>query len=204
MSRKARAAVFISGGGTNLQSLIDSCAGKDFPAEITFVMSSNEEAYGLERARKHSIPCRVIKRNEYDSSDAFSDAILEELRKHRVDIICLAGYMKLLPRKVVSTYRDFILNIHPALLPKFGGKGMYGMKVHQAVIAAGESESGPTAHLVDEIYDHGEIVTQKKVPVLPDDTPEVLQKRVLVAEHELYPEALRILAMRIISKEARK
>jgi phosphoribosylglycinamide formyltransferase-1 len=196
--------VFISGGGTNLQSLIDSCADEDFPAEIAFVMSSNEDAYGLERARKHSIPSGVIKRKDFDSSEAFSDAILDDLRMHKIDIICLAGYMKLLPPKVVSTYRNFILNIHPALLPKFGGKGMYGMRVHKAVIAAGEAESGPTAHLVDEIYDHGEIVTQKRVPVLPDDTPEDLQKRVLAAEHELYPEAVRILAMKIISKEARE
>jgi len=204
MRGKIRVAVFISGGGTNLQSLIDSSQAEGFPAEIAFVLSSNEDAYGLERARKHSIPTGVIRRKDFESSDEFSNAIMDALEAHRIDVICLAGYMKLIPAKVIRHFRDRILNIHPALLPKFGGKGMYGMRVHGAVIAAGETESGPTAHLVDEIYDHGDIVMQMRVPVLPGDTPEDLQKRVLEAEHKLYPEALRALAEKIISEEKRK
>jgi phosphoribosylglycinamide formyltransferase-1 len=199
MARRLRVAVFISGSGTNLQSLIDSCADAEYPAEIALVVSSSKKAYGLERARKGEIPASTIRRKDFGSQDEFVEAMLGTLQNHRIDAICLAGYLKLVPSEIVRRFRGRILNIHPALLPKYGGKGMYGMRVHEAVLASGDSESGPTVHLVDEIYDHGKIYMQRKVPVLPGDTPEELQKRVLEVEHELYPEALRKLALEVVS-----
>ncbi len=201
MIRKVRVAVFVSGSGTNLQSLIDNCADELFPAEIVCVVSSKMKAYGLERARQHSITAVCLRRKDFDTDDRFVQAMLDFLHEHRIEMICLAGYLKLIPGRVVERFRGRILNIHPALLPRFGGDGMYGMRVHEAVLASGETESGPTVHLVDEIYDHGNIVMQAKVPVMPDDTPESLQKRVLEAEHELYPLALKQFAEKIISEE---
>jgi phosphoribosylglycinamide formyltransferase-1 len=201
MARKVRVAVFISGSGTNLQSLIDSCAEVTFPAEITLVMSSKKKAFGLERARNHSIPAVVLRKKDFGTEQEYADEMLTTLKDHHIEIVCLAGYLKLIPSRIVRYFENRILNIHPALLPKFGGTGMYGMRVHEAVIAAGESESGPTVHIVDEVYDHGRIFMQRKVPVLPDDTPEVLQKRVLAVEHELYPEALAKLAEEVAAKE---
>lgn len=201
MNRKVRVAVFISGGGTNLQSLIDACSMEDYPAEIVLVVSSSKTAYGLERAKSHSIPTAVIRKKDHPSSDEYAEALLKTVNKHNAELICLAGYLKLIPSNVVTSFRGRILNIHPALLPKFGGKGMYGIRVHEAVIAAGESESGPTIHFVDEVYDHGSIFMQRKVPVLQGDTPEVLQKRVLAEEHKIYPDALRRVAEKIISEE---
>ncbi|MEE8577075.1 MAG: phosphoribosylglycinamide formyltransferase [candidate division Zixibacteria bacterium] len=201
MARKVKVAVFISGSGTNLQSLIDSCTDANFPTEITLVISSKKKAFGLERARNHSISAVVLRKKDFGTEQEYADEMLKTLKKHHIEIICLAGYLKLIPSSIVRYFENRILNIHPALLPKFGGAGMYGMKVHEAVIAARESESGPTVHIVDDIFDHGRIFMQRKVPVLPDDTPEVLQKRVLAVEHELYPEALEKLAKEITSKE---
>lgn len=202
MTKKVRVAVFISGSGTNLQSLVDSCEKDDgFPAEIALVVSSSKKAYGLKRAHRHGIPAVVIRKKDFSSEREYADEMLRTLKEHGIQLICLAGYLKLIPSNIVRHFENRILNIHPALLPKFGGKGMYGMRVHEAVIAAGESESGPTVHLVDEIYDHGKIYLQRKVPVLSDDTPEMLQKRVLEVEHELYPEALRQMALEIMSED---
>jgi phosphoribosylglycinamide formyltransferase-1 len=201
MVLKVKVAVLISGSGTNLQSLIDSCADASFPAEIALVISSNRKAFGLERARNHSIPAVVMRRKDFGTEQEYADEMLKRLKEHHIEIVCLAGYLKLIPSSIVRHFENRILNIHPALLPKYGGAGMYGMRVHEAVIAAGESESGPTVHIVDEIYDHGRIFMQRKVPVLPDDTPDVLQQRVLAVEHELYPEALEKLAKEITSKE---
>ena len=204
MARKVKVAVFISGSGTNLQSLIDSCADASFPAEMTLVISSKRKAFGLERARNHSIPAVVMRKKDFGTEREYADEMLRTLKDHHIEIICLAGYLKLIPSNVVRCFENRILNMHPALLPKFGGAGMYGMRVHEAVIAAGETESGPTVHVVDEIFDHGRVFMQRKVPVLPDDTPEILQTRVLAVEHELYPEALEKLAKEITSKEQRK
>lgn len=201
MARKVKVAVLISGSGTNLQSLIDSCSKRDFPAEISLVISSRKKAYGLERARNHSIPAQTLRRKDFETDDEYTNAMLEILEAHRIEVICLAGYLKLVPTRVVRRFKGRMLNIHPALLPKFGGKGMYGMRVHKAVLAAGETESGPSVHVVDEIYDHGKVMIREKVPVLPDDTPEILQKRVLEAEHRVYPQALRKLAEEIVSKQ---
>lgn len=189
-SPKARVAVFISGGGTGMQSLIDASKRGDLSADIVWVVASTKKAYGLERAAKSNIERFVFRRKKYDSAEAAETDLLSRLKERQIDYIALAGYLSLLPAGVVRTYRNRITNIHPALLPKFGGKGMYGHHVHEAVIAAGESESGATVHLVNEKYDEGRILEQARVPVLRDDTPETLAARVLVEEHKLYPKVL--------------
>lgn len=181
------AAVFVSGGGSNLQSLLDH-QSTGTPWRVGLVVSDRPGIGALDRAEKAGVPWRVIRTKDRDPAEVAAET-LEALDGHGVDVIFLAGYLKLLPRPVVARYRNRILNVHPALLPDFGGKGMYGMHVHRAVVAAGASESGPTVHLVDEEYDRGRILAQMRVPVLPDDTPEALAARVLAAEHRLYPAA---------------
>lgn len=190
MDSRAKIAVFISGGGSNLQSLIDASAAGKLSGEIVLVVSSKLKAYGLERARNSGIDTFVFRLKDYpDKEEAIID-LMAMLEEYQVEYIALAGYLKLLPEQVVKKYTSKIANIHPALLPKYGGEGMYGHFVHEAVLAAGDKESGPTVHLVDEIYDHGKILLQKKIPVEPDDTPDSLAARVLKAEHQIYPVAL--------------
>lgn len=189
-SGKAKVAVFVSGGGSNLQSLMDHAASGELSAQIVLVVSNTKKAYGLERARGAGIDTLVFRPKKYESPRDAGQALLAQLREHRVGYIVLAGYLKLLPDEVVSAFPRRIINIHPALLPKFGGKGMYGHHVHEAVLEAGETESGPTVHLVDETYDTGRILEQVKVPVLADDTPDRLAARVLEQEHRLLPRVL--------------
>ncbi len=186
----ARIAVFISGGGSNLQSLIDASNGRRLCAKIALVVSSNESAYGLERAAQAGITTFVYLPKQYSSKDEAAADLLAHLRREEIDYIALAGYLKMLPGAVVRAYPKRIVNIHPALLPKYGGKGMYGHFVHEAVLASGDKESGVTIHLVDEIYDHGVILEQARVPVLENDTPDSLAARVLVEEHKLYPRVM--------------
>lgn len=188
--RKARLAVFLSGGGTGLQALLDACEGGELAAEIVLVVSSRRDAFGLKRAKKAGIATLVSRAKDYDSPEMAADDLFAQLKAHRVDYIVLSGYLRLLPPDVVRTWVGRITNVHPALLPKHGGQGMYGIKVHQAVIDAGDKESGVTVHLVDEIYDHGKILEQARVAVLDDDTPETLAARVLIEEHKLYPKVL--------------
>jgi phosphoribosylglycinamide formyltransferase-1 len=185
-----RIAVFISGGGSNLQSIIDATKSGILRAKVVYVVSSKRKAYGLERAAKEGIETAVFKVKKYPTPQAAGEDMLRNLEERGVDYIALAGYLSLLPVPVVKAYRNRITNIHNALLPKFGGKGMYGHHVHEAVLAAGETESGPTVHIVDEIYDHGKILDQIRVPVRPDDTPDSLAARVLEQEHRLYPRVL--------------
>ncbi len=187
---KPRIAVFISGGGTNLQSLINATKAGILKAEIVLVVSNMRKAYGLERARKSGIATFVYKEKQYESLAEAHDALLAELASHEIEYIALAGFLKLMPKKIVQTYHDKIVNIHPALLPKYGGKGMYGHHVHEAVIANNEQESGLTIHLVDEVYDNGRILHQVRVPVQSNDTPETLAARVLEQEHKWYPRVL--------------
>lgn len=182
---KRAAAVFASGGGSNLQSLLDH-ARLDPPWRVRLVVSDRPDIGALTRAERAGVASRVIRTKDRDPADVAAET-LDELRAHAVDVILLAGYLKLLPAAVVAAYRGRILNIHPALLPAFGGKGMYGMHVHRAVLASGARFSGPTVHLVDEEYDRGTILAQWPVPVLPDDTAESLAARVLKVEHRLYP-----------------
>ena len=175
-----RVAVCISGRGSNLQALLEAL-GPEAPAQIVLVLSNSAKAGGLDLARSRGIPAVVLA----DHRDG--DEMLGWLARNRVDLLVLAGYLKMIPPGVVERYRGRIINIHPALLPAFGGPGMYGGRVHQAVLAAGAAESGATVHLVDEEYDRGEILAQGRVPVLPDDTAQSLAARVLTVEHRLLP-----------------
>jgi phosphoribosylglycinamide formyltransferase-1 len=186
-----RIAVLVSGGGSNLQAILQAQdSGQLAGAQVTLVLSSKDDAYALERARRHKVATAVIERASAPSDEAFESMILAALAKAETDVICLAGYLKKLGPGVVCRYQGRILNIHPALLPKFGGPGMYGHFVHEAVLAAGEKESGCSVHVVDEEFDHGPVLAQAKVPVIPGDTPESLAARVLEQEHRLYPKTI--------------
>ncbi len=190
-----RIAVLGSGRGSNFHAILSAIQEKKIPAaRICLVISNNSSAGILEIARASSLPAIHLSQKQYPSEELFVEALLTLLRNHEVNLIVLAGYMKRIHPRVISAYRNRILNIHPALLPKFGGKGMYGHHVHEAVIRAGEKFSGATVHIVDEVYDHGPILLQRRIPVQPEDTPETLETRVLRVEHELYPEALRLIA----------
>jgi len=185
-----RVAVLASGGGTNLQALIDALgAAPTAPARISRVISNRPDAGALERARRAGIPTTVLRdpQNPAELLAAIGDA----------QLVVLAGYLKLVPGAVVARFRQRMVNIHPALLPDFGGPGMYGRRVHEAVLASRATESGATVHYVDEHYDRGPIVAQRRVPVRPDDTADTLAQRVLAAEHALLPEVLLSLAQRI-------
>ncbi len=175
-----RLAVAISGRGSNLAALLAALPAGS-PAEVALVLSNRPAAGGLEIARQHTLPTVVLA----DPADA--TAWLDALSEHRIDLVVLAGYLKLVPPAVVHRYRRRMINIHPALLPAFGGPGMYGHRVHEAVLALGAAVSGATVHLVDEVYDRGPILAQARVPVLPGDTPETLAERVLELEHRLLP-----------------
>jgi phosphoribosylglycinamide formyltransferase-1 len=175
-----RLAVAISGRGSNLAALLAALPAGS-PAEVALVLSNRGTAAGLDLARDQGVPTVVLP----DPAD--SSAWLEALAAHRIDLVVLAGYLKLVPPAVIERYRGRILNIHPGLLPAFGGPGMYGRRVHEAVLAVGATVSGATVHLVDEVYDRGPILAQARVPVLPHDTPETLADRVLELEHRLLP-----------------
>lgn len=185
---KLRVAVFASGGGTNFQALLDhqSRAGS---WKIALLVTDRADAGALRRADKAGVESVVIATRGRTLSEVGAE-LLDLLGRHRIDVILLAGYLKLIPSEVVGRFRGRILNIHPALLPLFGGKGMYGRRVHEAVLQSGATESGATVHFVDEEYDRGEILAQRRVPVEPGDTPDTLATRVLAVEHELYPEAV--------------
>ena len=189
---KTRVAVLVSGGGTNLQAIIDKVADGSLPqVELVKVIASKESAYALERAAKAGIETAVAKEQPQ---------VMEELEGSGAEIIVLAGYMKVLSPEIIKKYRNRIINIHPSLIPKYCGKGFYGIRVHNAVIAAGEKESGATVHYVDEGVDTGEIILQEKVPVLEGDTPEDLAARVLKTEHVILAEGLKI-AIQNLEKE---
>ncbi|MDC7221283.1 MAG: phosphoribosylglycinamide formyltransferase [Spirochaetales bacterium] len=180
----SRLAVFVSGGGSNLQALIDS----DVKNSIALVVS-DRPAFGLERAQKAGIETVELSRKELGKS-GLSEAIEKVMAEHKIDLIVLAGYLSIFTEEFSARWRGKMINIHPALLPKFGGKGMYGHHVHEAVLAADESESGCTVHFLGEGVDNGEIIMQAKVPVVEGDTPETLAARVLEEEHKLLPKAV--------------
>ena len=189
-NKKTRIAVFISGSGSNLQSIIDNIENGNLNCEISYVIA-DRECFGLERSEKHGIKSIMLDKKLFGNklSDEIS-AILEN-GIEKTDYIVLAGYLSILSESFINKWTRKIINIHPSLLPKFGGKGMYGMNVHRAVIEAKETESGCTIHFVDTGVDTGEIILQIKVPVLSDDTPEILQKRVLEKEHILLIEGIK-------------
>lgn len=188
-------AVLGSGRGSNFQAILNAIdAGTLQGVRIALVLSNNSGAGILNIARSRGLPAVHMSEKQFHNEPSFVDAFLATLHRHGADFVALAGYMKRVPPRVIATFRNRIVNIHPALLPKFGGKGMYGIHVHEAVLAAGEKVSGATVHIVDEEYDRGPIVLQRQVAVRPDDTPETLAARVLQVEHQIYPEALGLLA----------
>lgn len=187
-------AVMVSGGGTDLQSVIDNIEnGYIDNAKIVLVISSKADAYALERANKHGINGIYIGKGNYEDPGKRTEAIIEALQNARTDLVILAGYVSVLDSAIIETFRNKIINIHPSLIPKYCGKGFYGSRVHEAVIEGKEKESGATVHFVDEGVDTGEIILQETVPVLPDDTADTLASRVLELEHSLLPRAVRML-----------
>ncbi|NLT18292.1 MAG: Phosphoribosylglycinamide formyltransferase [Firmicutes bacterium ADurb.Bin080] len=183
-------AVFVSGGGTDLQSIIDAVQEGSLKVNISLVIGSKAGIYALERAKSVGIPVHVFCKNDYENLSAMYEDVISLLKLSKIDYIVLAGYLSILSPNIINAFEGRIINVHPALLPKFGGKGYYGMRVHEAVIASGEKISGATVHYVDEGTDTGKIISQGIVPVFPDDTPETLQKRVLELEHKLLPQTL--------------
>ena len=187
-----RVAVLVSGGGTNLQAILDAVAdGSITNAEIAVVISNKKDAYALERAAKAGVEGVWISPKEYADKEAFGEAMVAALRERQIDLVVLAGYLVIVPENLVRAFPNRIINIHPALIPSFCGMGYYGLKVHEAVLARGVKVTGATVHFVDEKADHGPIIAQKAVAVLDGDTPEVLQRRVMEeAEWKLLPQAI--------------
>lgn len=189
-------AVLVSGGGTNLQAIMDAIDnGKITNGRIEVVISNNRNAYALERAKKRGISALCISPKDYESREAFNEAFLRKLNSYEVDLVVLAGFLVVLPEQMITSYRNRIVNIHPSLIPSFCGKGFYGLKVHEGALARGVKVTGATVHFVDEGTDTGPIILQKAVEVLPGDTPEVLQRRVMEqAEWVILPQAINLIA----------
>lgn len=202
MLSKARIAVFVSGGGTNLEALLKAQESGAIPhGEIVVVLSSTAGAYALERAKNHGVPGFAVPRKDMDQA-AFEAALSEKLAEYHVDLIVLAGFLSILSEAFVQRWPDRIVNIHPSLIPAFCGKGYYGLKVHEAALSRGVKVTGATVHLVNEIPDGGRILLQKAVEVLPGDTPEVLQRRVMEqAEWILLPQAAELLSAQIAQEK---
>jgi phosphoribosylglycinamide formyltransferase-1 len=198
MPEPIRLAALISGGGTTLQNLLDRIRECRLNAAMTGVVSSRAEAFGVERARRAGVPVSVVPR----ASPRFGDEVWSAIRAYTPDLVCLAGWLHLVP--IPADFRLKVLNIHPALLPSFGGRGMYGRHVHGAVLAAGVKVSGCTVHFADDTYDTGPILVQKCVPVKPDDTADTLAARVFEAECEAYPEAIELVASGRVRIEGRR
>ena len=194
-------AIFASGSGTNAENLIRhfNHAGQS-KACVKVLLSNNPEAYAITRAARLGVFTRVFDRNELYSSDA----IMEELRRQKIDLIVLAGFLWLMPESIVSAFRRRMVNIHPALLPKYGGKGMYGMRVHRAVKAAGERESGVTIHYVNGEYDRGDIIFQASCPVAPDDTPDDIAAKIHQLEQQHFPRVVEEIAAEICPGDRRR
>lgn len=205
MSFKLNIAVLASGRGSNFQAILEAIEeGKIRNASIVVVISNNSDAGALEIARANNIPALHLSRKHFSSEEEFNKKLLNVLDQYTVNLIALAGYMKKLDPCVIQKYKNRIINIHPALLPAFGGKGMYGMHVHEAVLNYGAKVSGATVHIVDEGYDQGPIVLQQAIEVAEDETPESLAAKILTVEHQLYPEAVRLFAENQITVEGRK
>lgn len=202
MTRSTRMLVMLSGGGTTLQNFIDLVEAGKLPITIVGVISSRRDAYGLVRAQNHRIPTTVVARKEFDTWEEFNQALCEAVESYQPDLIAMAGFMSLF--RPPDRYYGKILNIHPALIPAFCGKGLYGHHVHEAVIQSGVKITGATVHLADEEYDHGPIILQKPVEVLDDDTPESLAERVQAVEREVYPEAIRLFVAGRLQVEGRR
>ena len=188
-------AVLVSGGGTNLQALIDAQGNVLQHGKIKLVISSKPDVYALQRAEKAGIDYCVIAKRDYTTQEEFSNALLQQLQSYQIDMIVLAGYLSILDETIIRAYPNRIINIHPSLIPSFCGKGYYGLKVHEAALAYGVKVTGATVHIVNEIPDGGKILLQKAVDILPSDTPEILQQRVMEeAEWKLLPQATEMIA----------
>jgi len=189
-------AVFVSGGGTNLQAIIDSVEnGTITNVQLKTVISNKKDAYALERAKNHGIDSCCISPKDYETRDAFAQALVDEMERQRIDLIVLAGYLVIVPQLLIEKYRNRIINIHPSLIPSFCGMGYYGLKVHEGVLARGNKVTGATVHFVDEGADTGPIILQKAVEVKEGDTPEILQRRVMEeAEWKILPQAIDLIA----------
>ena len=203
--KKARIAVLVSGGGTNLQALIDAqLRGELGGGEIVAVISSKEGAYALERGAKVGIPGYVIARKQFDSNRAMTVALVETLQELEIDLVVLAGCMVIFTEELVEAYPNAVMNVHPALIPSFCGEGFYGLHVHEAALRYGVKLSGATVHFVSEECDGGPIIAQKAVPVMENDTPETLQRRIMEqAEWKLLPEAVSLFCQGRLSVEGR-
>jgi phosphoribosylglycinamide formyltransferase-1 len=199
-----RCAVFASGGGSNFQALIERKKAGDLHVDFAILIGNNSNAFAFERARLNNIPAIHLSEKQFDSPEAYSTKVMSILDENKVDLIILAGYMKKLPEILIEKYRMKILNIHPGLLPAFGGKGMYGKYVHEAVLAYGAKVSGVTVHFVDEEYDQGPVVLQKTVPVLDNDDAGSLAERVLALEHANFWRAIEAVASGKLRIEGRR
>ena len=199
MNKKTKIAVFVSGGGTNLQALIDAAKRGEIPSgEIALVLASNDKAYALTRAAENNIPSAVVKRKDYENQIAYEEAVKAVLTENGIDMIVLAGFMTILSENFTSAYPKRIVNVHPSLIPSFCGEGFYGLRVHEAALEYGVKVTGATVHYVNEIPDGGEIILQKAVEILEGDTAEVLQKRVMEqAEWILLPQAVELVAKKL-------
>ena len=209
MAERVKLAVLLSGGGTTLENIFTRIGDGTLDAEVVVVIASRPDAYGLERAKNHGVPAVVVERKKFKNTASFSEALNAKLDEYPVGLVCLAGFMVMW--NMSDKYVGRVMNIHPALVPAFCGKGYYGHHVHEAVLEYGAKVSGCTVHFADRVYDHGPVIVQKTVPVLDDDTPETLAARVFEKECEAYPEAIQLFAegrlkiegrrMRILPKE---
>jgi formyltetrahydrofolate-dependent phosphoribosylglycinamide formyltransferase len=198
---RIRLAILLSGGGTTLQNILDRIAHGRLQAEVVLVIANRSDAFGLVRAERGGIPTKVVSRGACSSSAEFSQRIFEECRRAQVELVCLAGFLQLLP--IPEDFAGRVMNIHPALIPAFCGKGFYGHHVHEAALAYGVKVSGCTVHFADNVFDHGPIIVQRVAPVLDGDTPETLAARVFEQECEAYPEAIRLYAEGCLQVEGR-
>lgn len=196
--------VLISGGGTNLQSIIDNIKSGRIKGQIKIVISNRKEAYGLERAKNSGIEALYIDRGKFNTEEAYNEKILEEFEKRNIELVVLAGYLKVLSKDFVERYKERIINIHPSLIPSFCGKGCYGERVHQMVLDYGVKVTGVTVHFVDEGTDTGPIILQRAVEVKDEDTVDILKERVLAVEHELLPKAVELFCENKLTIKGRK
>ncbi|MDI9482878.1 MAG: phosphoribosylglycinamide formyltransferase [Bacillota bacterium] len=198
--------VMVSGGGTNLQAILDRIEdGTLSDCSVVTVISSREGVFALERAKKYKINSTVISRKNFNSIDEYDQALIRHMRNHKVQLVVLAGFLSLLGERFVQEYKNSIINVHPSLIPSFCGKGYYGIIPHQKALEYGVKITGATVHFVEPEYDSGPIILQKAIEVLPDDTPETLQKRVMEqCEWKLLPEAIRLFSQGRLSVEGRK
>ena len=202
MAEPVKLAVLLSGGGTTLENIFTKINEGKLDAKVAVVIGSRPDAYGLERARNHNVEAVVVERKKFKDAESFSNTLNTTLDEYDVDLVCLAGFMVIW--KMSGKYLGRVMNIHPALVPAFCGKGYYGHYVHEAVLEYGAKVSGCTVHFADRVYDHGPVIVQKTVPVLEDDTPETLAARVFEKECEAYPEAIQLFAEGRLKIESRR